>query len=175
MTDLNAPQIRLIDIFSDPSNPPVFVFGSNERGIHGGGAAKAAHVKHGAVMNIGFGHQGNSFAIPTCSKPTGQPGHEISVDALRYYIDCFLLYAVKHPELTFQVTAIGCGLAGWKSEDVAPMFALAPDNCYFDTEWGLYLPPNRAYWGTVPSLARAPAAYAPVARTPILMDDDDNA
>lgn len=147
MTDLTdvAP---IVDLHADPSGDPIFVFGSNERGIHGGGAAKTARVKYGAIINIGFGPQGKSFAIPTCSKPTNDPGHEISVDMLRFYIDCFLLYAIKHPELQFQVTRVGCGLAGWKDEDVAPMFALAPDNCQFDSAWTPYLPPNRKYWGT---------------------------
>lgn len=155
MTDLLIDPPTPIDIFSDPSNPPIFVFGSNELGLHGGGAAHVAVVKHGARYERrggpgqGFGLQGTSFALPTCSKPTGQPGFEISVDTLRFYIDCFLLYAVKHPELKFQVTRVGCGLAGWKDEDVAPMFALASDNCYFDTAWASYLPPNRNYWGTV--------------------------
>lgn len=143
MSDVNVP------VAGDPvQKPKVFVFGSNERGIHGGGAARDARVSYGAIINIGFGHQGNSFAIPTCSRPTNDPGHEITVDALRFYIDCFLLYAVKHPELEFQVTRVGCGLAGWKDEDVAPLFSLAPDNCYFDSTWEPYLPPNRKYWGT---------------------------
>jgi hypothetical protein len=78
---------------------------------------------------------------------------------------------MKHPEKNFQVTRLGCGLAGWKDEDVAPMYALAPDNCYFDTEWAPFLPPNRAYWGTVPSLAKASAAVS----IPILTDDEDEA
>jgi hypothetical protein len=124
----------------------IFVFGSNELGRHGGGAAKAAHDKYGARYGMGFGPQGNSFAIPTCAKPTGEPGFQISTDMLKYYVYCFILYAKLHPELTFQVTKCGCGLAGWKNEEVAPLFADAPDNCQFDEEWEPLLP-NRKYWG----------------------------
>ena len=124
----------------------VMVFGANCLGKHDGGAARAA-LAHGAIYGQGFGHQGNSFAIPTCSKPTGDIGHEISFEQLKFYVDCFLLYATQHPEWRFQVTRIGCGLAGWKDEVVAPLFANAPDNCAFDTLWTTYLP-NARFWGT---------------------------
>ena len=124
----------------------VFVFGSNSLGRHGAGAAKAA-LKHGAVYGVGFGPQGNSFALPTCAKPTGEPGCEITPEAFKFYVDCFLLYAKQYPELDFQVTRVGCGLAGWKDEDVAPMFDLASPNCQFDSKWETILP-GRKYWGT---------------------------
>jgi hypothetical protein len=75
----------------------VLVFGSNELGHHAGGAARAANKQHGAVYGQGFGPQGNSFAIPTCRHSTGQAGFEISLDALSYYIYCFILYAKIHP------------------------------------------------------------------------------
>ena len=127
----------------------IFVFGSNERGIHGGGAARVAADKHGAVRNIGFGPQGNSFAIPTCSKPTGEPGFEIAFEKVSYYVQCFILYAQQHPELDFQVTKVGCGLAGWTNEQIAPLFTIAPDNCQFDTEWKPILGENKKYWGHV--------------------------
>ena len=127
--------------------PEVFVFGSNELGIHGGGAAKVARVSHGAVLHQGFGPQGNTFAIPTCAKPTGTPGFEIAEAKLVYYIDCFILWAKRHPEKTYKVTQIGCGLAGWQSEVVAPMFADAPANCKFDSAWEPFLP-GKTFWGT---------------------------
>ena len=125
----------------------LFVYGSNEQGKNFGGAAKVAQEKHGAQWGKGFGRQGNSFAIPTVSGPTGEPGVEISFDTLKFYIDCFLLYAKTHPELEFQVTRIGCGLAGWKDEDVAPLFIDAPANCKFDSAWTPYLP-GKSDWGT---------------------------
>ena len=127
----------------------IFVFGSNERGIHGGGAARVAADKHGAVRNIGFGPQGNSFAIPTCSKPTGEPGFEITAEMLAYYVACFIAYAKHYPNVEFQVTKVGCGLAGWTNEQVAPLFINAPANCQFDTEWKPFLGENRTYWGHV--------------------------
>ena len=127
----------------------IFVFGSNEKGIHGGGAARVAFDKHGAVRGQGFGPQGNSWGIPTCSKPTGEPGFEISVERLAFYIGCFIAYAKHYPNETFQVTKIGCGLAGWTNEQVAPLFTNAPANCQFDTEWKPFLGENRTYWGHV--------------------------
>ncbi len=129
----------------------VFVFGSNEAGIHGAGAAREAYNNHGAVRGQGFGPQGNSFATPTCALPTGQLNSKISYEKLTYYIKCFILYALQHPELDFQVTRIGCGFAGWKEEDVAPLFDDAPLNCYFDEEWKPYLGDKKRYWGTFPA------------------------
>lgn len=146
-------------------NSMIFVFGSNELGRHGGGAARAAREKYGAIYERysdgrpgcgqGFGPQGNSFAIPTCSRPTGEPNSEIEIEKIKYYVDCFLLYARRHPELTFQVTQIGCGLAGWTAEEIAPMFKFAPVNCQFDTAWEPFLSNKtdkdeiRFYWGHV--------------------------
>jgi hypothetical protein len=127
----------------------VFVFGSNELGIHGGGAARVAADKYGAVRGQGFGPQGNSWGIPTCSKPTGQPGFEIALEKVAYYVACFVAYAKHYPNETFQVTKVGCGLAGWTNEQIAPLFANAPDNCQFDTEWKPFLGENRTYWGHV--------------------------
>lgn len=126
----------------------VFVFGSNEKGIHGGGAAKAARM-YGAVLHQGFGPQGRTFAIPTCSLPTGEPNHEISIDRIKYYVDCFILYARMYPELRFMVTQVGCGLAGWTIPQIAPLFGTAPANCLFDTDWKPYLGSERKYWGHI--------------------------
>ena len=134
---------------SEPEKKLVFTFGANERGIHGGGAARIAREKYGAILHQGFGPQGNSFAIPTCSKPTGEAGFEIPFERMKYYVDCFLLYAKRHPELEFQVTMIGCGLAGWTKEEMAPLFLNAPDNCKFDTAWQPILGDDRKYWGHV--------------------------
>ena len=128
---------------------PVFVFGSNEKGIHGGGAARVAREKHGAVLHQGFGPQGNSFGIPTCSLPTGEPNHEISIAKVKAYVFMFLTYAAMNPDVNFQVTQVGCGLAGWTKEQIAPMFMNAPDNCSFDTDWKPILGDDRKYWGHV--------------------------
>jgi hypothetical protein len=127
--------------------PMVFVFGSNAAGVHGGGAARVAREKHGAILGQGFGRQGNSFAIPTCARPTNEPNHEISLDAIKEYVFLFTRYAAENPDLEFQVTQIGCGLAGWTPAQMAPLFDDAPDNCYFDTAWEPYLI-DKKYWGT---------------------------
>jgi len=125
----------------------IFVFGSNELGIHGRGAAKAALDLHGAVMHQGFGPQGNSFAIATCSQPA-YGNHAITEEKLNFYIECFLYYASIYKHERFQVTRIGCGLAGWSDYIVAPKFKVAPANCLFDTRWMEYIGEDHGYWGT---------------------------
>ena len=91
----------------------VFVFGSNLAGMHGGGAARVARLRFGAVMGNGVGMQGRSYAIPTMHGGT---------KTIRPYVNDFIAYAKKHPELTFLVTPIGCGIAGFEPEDIAPLF-----------------------------------------------------
>lgn len=93
----------------------VFVFGSNLRGWHQGGAAKHAR-NFGAIWGQGTGLQGQSYAIPTM-----QGG----VETIRPYVDDFIEFAKIHPELRFLVTKIGCGIAGFKEKEVAPLFTKA--------------------------------------------------
>lgn len=94
----------------------VFVFGSNLAGMHGGGAARVARLRFGAVMGKGVGMQGRSYAIPTMQGGT---------ETIRPYVNNFIAYAKEHPELTFLVTPIGCGIAGFEPEDIAPLFEKA--------------------------------------------------
>ena len=94
----------------------IFVFGSNLQGMHGGGAARAAMDRFGAIWGQGVGMQGQCYAIPTMHG---------GVDAIRPYVDEFIEYAMQHPELTFLVTRIGCGIAGFRDEQMAPLFAPA--------------------------------------------------
>jgi hypothetical protein len=96
----------------------VFVFGSNLAGMHGGGAARVARIRFGAVWGQGIGLQGQSYAIPTM-----QGG----VETIRPYVDDFISFAMEHRELFFYVTRIGCGIAGFKDEEIAPLFAAAID------------------------------------------------
>ena len=96
----------------------VFVFGSNLSGFHAGGAARIAMERFGAVWGKGVGLQGQSYAIPTM-----QGG----VETIKPYVDDFIRFAMSHDELTFYVTRIGCGIAGFKDEDIAPLFADAQD------------------------------------------------
>lgn len=99
----------------------IFVFGSNLAGMHGGGAARIARLHFGAVMGVGVGLQGQSYAIPTM-----QGG----VDTIQPYVDEFIQYAINHPELHFLVTRIGCGIAGFSEDEIAPLFrqAISIDN-----------------------------------------------
>ena len=94
----------------------IFVFGSNLRGMHGGGAAYVAYRNFGAIMGQGVGLQGQSYAIPTM-----QGG----VETIRPYVDEFIEFAKQHQNLTFLVTRIGCGIAGFTDEDISPLFEKA--------------------------------------------------
>jgi len=96
----------------------IFVFGSNLAGAHGGGAARIAAERFGAIMGQGVGLQGQSYAIPTM-----QGG----VNTIKPYVDEFIAFAKQHPELTFLVTKIGCGIAGFTPDEIAPLFAGAVD------------------------------------------------
>ena len=106
------------DVISELEENEIFVFGSNLSGFHAGGAAAVARDKFGAVLGKGVGLQGNSYAIPTM-----QGG----VETIRPYVDEFIAFAKQHPELTFYVTRIGCGIAGFRDRDIAPLFVDAID------------------------------------------------
>lgn len=91
----------------------IFVFGSNLEGQHGGGAALLAYRKWGAVWGQGVGLQGQTYGIPTMHG---------GVEVIRPYVDEFIAFAKAHLEYTFLVTEIGCGIAGFKPEEIAPLF-----------------------------------------------------
>lgn len=103
-------------------NYEIFVFGSNESGIHGGGAARLAYDEFGARMGLGFGISGKSFALPTKSwgiKST------LPLTVIQFYVDRFIEFAKDHPKHTFLVTEVGCGIAGLTPKQVAPLFKKA--------------------------------------------------
>ncbi len=106
------------DRISELRENEVFVFGSNLAGAHGGGAARLAYNRFGAVWGQGVGMQGQSYAIPTMHG---------GVEAIKPYVDEFVQYAKTHPELKFFVTQIGCGIAGFIPEEIAPLFREALD------------------------------------------------
>ena len=91
----------------------IFVFGSNLQGYHGGGAARLAMNQWGAVWGQGTGLQGQTYAIPTMQGGIG---------TISPYIDQFIKFAQNDPERTFLVTEIGCGIAGFRPADIAPLF-----------------------------------------------------
>lgn len=100
----------------------IFVFGSNIQGSHGGGAAWYAHKNFGAEWGVGEGLTGRTYALPTMEGPA----------SLKKAVDNFIACAKKHPELTFLVTAVGCGIAGYRPNEVAPLFreATSLENVY---------------------------------------------
>jgi hypothetical protein len=102
-------------------NSQVFVFGSNESGIHGGGAAKTA-LKWGAEWGNPVGLQGNTYAIPTKNKEISKT---LSIEEIGRYVNRFIRFTEENHDLEFLVTEIGCGLAGLKPKDVAPLFKSA--------------------------------------------------
>ena len=109
----------------------IFVFGSNLAGRHGKGAALTAYKTHGAIYGQGYGMQGNSFAIPTKDENL----NTLSINKIEKYVNNFMKYATLNPDLMFQVTRIGCGLAGYEDGDIAPLFTNAPDNCILPVGW----------------------------------------
>lgn len=117
MEEINKKRVTpdWIDTLADNE---VFVFGSNLEGLHGGGAARVAYLRFGAKMGQGVGLQGQSYALPTM-----QGG----VETIRPYVDEFIEFARNHPEKQFLVTPIGCGIAGFEAEDIAPLFEEARD------------------------------------------------
>lgn len=117
---------------SAPAQVEIFVFGSNLSGYHGGGAARAAHDRYGAEWGVAEGLTGQSYAIPTVRHNIAGP---LSLDAIRLAVDKFLHHAATHPEDRFFVTRIGCGLAGHRDQDIAPMFRDAPLNCSLPDTW----------------------------------------
>lgn len=102
----------------------VFVFGSNERGIHGAGAAAYALKEFGAVLGEGEGHYGRSYALPTKNAYF----KTLSYDEIGFYVANFLRYAEENPNLTFYVTQVGCGLAGCDPKKIAKMFSVVSRN-----------------------------------------------
>ena len=122
-----------------PQNGEIFVFGSNTpRGVHGAGAAKVAVEQYGAVFGEPFGHFGQSFAIPTKAYSEKGGMWTLTLDEIRVYTDKFVTYTKINPQLSFFVTAIGCGLAGLRAYQMAPFFKDAI-NCSFPEDWCQYL------------------------------------
>ncbi len=106
----------------------VFVFGSNLAGSHGGGAALVAYRKFGAIWGQGVGLQGQSYGIPTMHG---------GVEKIKPYVDEFITFARQHQELVFLVTRVGCGIAGFTDEEMAPLFSEAKqlENVFLPRLW----------------------------------------
>lgn len=111
---------RTVKLVQNLEENQIFVFGSNEVGRHGAGAAKTA-LRWGAKRGQGIGLQGQTYGIPTKDSSIKTLG----LGKIRKYVREFIEFAQSKPELTFLVTEIGCGLACYKSEHIAPMFEKA--------------------------------------------------
>ena len=120
---------------SELAENEIFVFGSNLAGAHGGGAARLAYRKFGAVWGEGVGLHGRTYAIHTM-----QGG----VQTIKPYVDEFIRFAKEHPSLTFLVTRIGCGIAGFQDRDIAPLFkaAINVENIILPKGFVDYIVPN---------------------------------
>lgn len=119
------------------------VFGSNKDGNNAGGSARYAHIELGAKIGVAEGLTGEAYALPT----VGHGFRKMSLNEVKYYVGSFLIFAAENRDLEFQVTRVGCGIAGFTDEQIAPLFTLAPSNCLFDTAWKQFLP-NARFWGT---------------------------
>lgn len=112
-------------------NEPIFVFGSNLAGRHGAGAALYALQHHGAKYGVGVGRTGNAYGIPTKDERI----QTLPLPRIAGHVADFLTYAQANPYLRFEVTRIGCGLAGYRDDQIAPMFRSAPSNCELPAGW----------------------------------------
>lgn len=118
----------------------VFVFGSNIQGIHGKGAALEAHKTYGAEYGVGEGMTGRAYALPTREQVSGTrlitslPLHRIKRNVKK-----FIGHASRTPDVTYLVTAVGCGYAGYKNKDIAPLFLEVPSNCILPSQWQPWL------------------------------------
>ena len=113
----------------------IFVFGSNLAGRHGAGAARTARLQHGAIYGMGVGRTGDSYAIPTLD---GQL-RKLQLYQIGNYVSDFCDYAKANEHLTFYVTRLGCGLAGFTDAEIAPLFKGVSKNCILPVEWLEYL------------------------------------
>ena len=118
----------------------VFVFGSNTEGMHAGGAARMA-MNWGGIYGKAFGLQGKTFAIPTIDYTRSG---KMSIDEIKKYVDEFLDFTIKNKDKKFLVTEIGCGIAGFKVSEIAPLFrkALEYSNVYLPERFINYLKEN---------------------------------
>lgn len=118
-------------------NDFIFVFGSNLAGRHGAGAAKYALLHHGAVYGRGTGIQGGSYALPTKDEKL----RTLQLGTIQHYVNLFIEFASANQNLDFKLTRVGCGLAGYRDEEITSLFPLVlPANIFVPPEWtGFFL------------------------------------
>lgn len=123
---------------AQPASDEIFVFGSNLAGHHGAGAARAAMDHYGAAYGEGIGMTGKSYAIPTKDKRIETLGLKV----VEVHIAHFKQFAINNPDKKFFVTRVGCGLAGFTDDEIAPLFRGCPTNCNFAEQWKAHLEPS---------------------------------
>lgn len=119
---------------SQPEKDQVFVFGSNTAGRHGKGAAKQA-LRYGAKYGRGIGISGMTYAIPTKDSDL----LVLPLEVIAAYIDRFRRFSRSNPNISFFITSVGTGLAGYRDKDIAPLFRGCGDNCSFPSNWQSFL------------------------------------
>jgi hypothetical protein len=102
------------DVIETLKDNEIFVFGSNENGAHRGGAARMAFERFGAEWGVAVGRSGQTYAIPTLDRDM----RRVEPEMLYIHFEDFIEYVVTHPELTFYLTKVGCGIAGWNPAEV---------------------------------------------------------
>lgn len=126
---MTSPPLRCLSC-EDPSL--IFVYGSNELGHHGAGAALHAYVRHGAKMGQGFGLAGRSFGVPTKGPNLKKA---LTLPTIQHYVRALNRFANHVPDRRFFVTRLGTGLAGYTDEQIAPFFEETPANCILPERW----------------------------------------
>lgn len=116
---------------TSPDKGVVFVFGSNLAGRHGAGAAREAYEKFGADMGCGSGRMGMSYGIPTKDFRL----NVMPLEQIKLYVDEFVDHALARPSETFFITRVGCGLAGYRDDQIAPMFVRIGENVDLPDAW----------------------------------------
>lgn len=113
----------------------IFVFGSNQLGVHGAGSARVAQRVFGAKRGVGQGITGNAYAIPTKNTRI----QTLPLDDISNEVILWMSYATHRKDKRFWMTRIGCGLAGYTDEQIAPMFRCSPSNVSFPLNWKPFL------------------------------------
>lgn len=119
----------------DLAENEIFVFGSNLAGRHGAGAAKFAREQLGAEYGVGHSFTGRCYALPTKDYEI----KTLDLDHIRDYIELFVSTAILLEDEKFYITKVGCGYAGYKDSEIAPLFIGSPSNCRFHLDWKIYL------------------------------------
>lgn len=137
LVEVAAPKYQYHTDRTTPGTLDIFVFGSNLAGRHGKGAALYAKRFKGAKRIVFQGFTGKCYAIPTKDRALAPR----SLADIAVAVQAFIVFAKTRPDDRFFVTRIGCGLAGYKDEEIAPLFRDAPTNCSFARQWAVHLEP----------------------------------